>query len=223
MKKIIKKLIIFRKLILTNQKERNLSNTGNQSQFYLTKEQFNDATGYNYIIESLQIYLMTLLNFFGLILGFRINPNKFSFYFYILKNKRFNTIPLFGYLKVYTLNSSIISVLMFFNFLFYPFDFSYSYGLKFYYCYVYIGVFIFTYFYSAALGVNISLERLLNFLPSIKKLKKISYKTLSLVLFVVVFAITFPIFFVFEPTFIEVSFDGVNVKINIIFIIFNQT
>ena len=105
----------------------NNSNLTNQTLFYLSKKQFNNVMGYNIIIESLQLYLMTPLN----LMGFILNPLRF----FILKNKRFNTTPLFGYLKVYSVNSTVLNLLLFFNFLFYRFDFSYDYGLQFYYCY----------------------------------------------------------------------------------------
>lgn len=68
----------------------NANNTSNISLFYLNKEQFYDIIGYNIIIESLQLFLMTPMNFFGLIL----NPVRF----FIFKNKRFNKTQLFGYL-----------------------------------------------------------------------------------------------------------------------------
>ena len=184
-----------------------MNNSTDTTQFYITKKQLFEIVGFSEIIENLNIYLLTSLNILGLIL------NIVSFF--IFKNDRFKSTPIFDYFKVYTLNSAIICLFMSTNFLsatYEHFDFSYKQEMKLYSCYVYSSIFTTTYFYSAVLDIYISLERLFNFKPSLNKLKNVSYKIVCSILFIISLTINFPYFFIYEPISLDASLDGKSIS-----------
>ena len=143
----------------------------NLSSQLMTKEQFLISVEMDIVLEYLNIYLLPTLNILGLFL------NLISFF--IFKCNQFKKTPIFDYLRVYTLNSSILCL---FNTTFFLmvsnrfFNITYTYEMQVYICYVYKIVFPITYFYSVVLDVYISLERLFNLKLSWKKFIKISYK-----------------------------------------------
>lgn len=103
---------------------------------YLTKDEFFLLNRLTNIIDDLEAYLMTPLSVLGIVL------NLISFF--IFKNNRFNSIPLYGYLKIYTINSSVICLINSTYFLISTstfFSIVYAYEMQFYSCYIYTPVF----------------------------------------------------------------------------------
>lgn len=184
----------------------------NSTEFFLTIEQYYQLIDYNTIIQTLTIYSLTIINGLGILL------NILSFF--ILKNDRFKSTPIFGYLKIYSLNSSIISLLILINVLtstYNYFDISYKYEANFFNCYVLNALLTTAHIYSAVLDIYISLDRLFNFFTSLNKFKKLSYKTVCFILFIVCLVINCPIFLMFEPTMLPVNLDGKTITIIYIF------
>ena len=167
-----------------------------QYEFYLTKAQWYEIFGYSLTLDSFILFLATPVSLAGIVL------NMLSFY--ILSNKKFEFKIIFSYLRVYSFNSMLLCLVLstYFSSTYNYFDATNSFLSRAYTSKVYIPIVTVLAFFSGFLDILISVERLLDFYPHIKK--TISLKSCFILMFVVV-VITLPYFFIYYPAHIDVN------------------
>ena len=167
-----------------------------QYEFYLTKAQWFEIFGYSLTLDSFILFLATPVSLAGIILN--------SISFYVLSNKKFEFKIIFSYLRVYSLNSMLMCLVLStyisstYNF----FDLTNSFLSRAYTSKFYIPIVTILAFFSGFLDILISIERLLDFYPHIKK--PTSLKSCFILMFVVII-ITLPYFFIYYPAHIDVN------------------
>ena len=171
-------------------------NNSTQEEFYLTKAQWYEIFGSSLTLDSLILFLATPFSLAGIILN--------SLNFYVLSNKKFKSKIIFSYLKVYSLNSLLLSLILstYFNITYNYFEITNSFLVRAYSSIVYIPVVTILAFFSGVLDILISVERLLDFFPNVKKLT--SLKSCFVLMPVVIF-ITLPYFFIYYPSHLDVE------------------
>jgi hypothetical protein len=157
-------------------------------------EVFLNQIGSTWMLDSLYLFLITPLSIFGVLLNIftLVGLCKTS------NNGSNRSIAYFQYLKVYTLNSIIVCGLLALSFCSRSqryISFSYSYLSRFYRCKITYSLYAF-YFYGNILAILIKFERLS--MLHLKTFFKQKPYTLSFILFIVAFSISFPTFFVYH-------------------------
>ena len=163
-------------------------NRTNSTQFYLTKNLWCEIFGSSMVLDSLVIFLATPFSLAGIILN--------SVSFYVLSNKKFESKIIFCYLRVYTLNSLLMCLLLstYFNITYNYFEITNTFLFRAYSSIVYVPIVTVLAFFSGFLDILISVERLLAFYPHMKKITSLkSYY----ILLVIVIIITLPYFFIY--------------------------
>ena len=171
-------------------------NKTNSSQIYLTKSQWFELFGSSLTLDSLILFLNTPISLAGIILN--------SISFYILSSKKFESKIIFSYLKVYSLNSLLMCVIFLtgFNSTYNYFDFTNTFISRTYSSKVYIPIVTILAFFSGYLDILISVERLLDFFPHIKKPTLLKS---CLILMLIVVVVTFPYFFIYYPAHLDLN------------------
>ena len=167
-----------------------------QYEFYLTKTQWFEIFGSSLTLDSLILFLATPVSLAGIILN--------SISFYILTNKKFKSKIIYSYLKVYSLNSMLICLILstHFNLTYNYFDATNSFVSRAYSSIVFKPIVTILAFFSEFLDILISLERLLDFYPHIKK--PTSLKSCFILMFFVL-VLSLPYFFIHYPAFLDVD------------------
>ena len=166
-----------------------------------SKEDWFESFGSTPALDSLIVYVLTPLS----LIGFLLNILSFK----IFNKPPFQTKPIFSYLKVYSINSAIISLVSAtyitatYNF----FEITNTFEVRAYASFFYIPIYTTGYFYSSILDIFISLERLFNFYPKLNKFEKFSSRDVCLILFVVVVVIISPYFFIYYPSYLDVRLN----------------
>ena len=120
----------------------------------MSADEFLERFGSTLTLDILNSYVLTV----NCILGFILN----IFAFIIYLDKQFKT-ELYFYLRVYTFNNIVLSLVNSFNFVAYGnhlFDWSNSYWIQFYYSYISIPVLNTLYFFGSLLSIFILLNRI---------------------------------------------------------------
>ncbi len=173
---------------MNNQSQSNSTAPIDFTQMLLANLQVNKYT------DALYVYLVVPMGSLGSLF------NLLSFL--IFCKKSFDTIPLFKYLKVYTLASLIVSVSLIFVFNLAPYTFPavlLAYTTRIYVCKT-LASFVtsFFFFFENTLDVFINLERALCFGTGFREFKKVSPYVISLLLFFLCVLINGPVYFVFD-------------------------
>ena len=174
----------------------NTTNSSQQNHFFLTKQQWFEIIGSSLTIDNLILYLATPFSLAGVLLN--------SISYYVLSSKKFESKVIFSQLRVYCLNSLLISLFLstYFNITYNYFEVTNSFGFRAYTTKVYIPILTILDFFNGFLDILISLERLLDFFPGARKIN--SLKSCFVLMFVVVL-ITIPYFFVYSPAYFDVN------------------
>ena len=167
-----------------------------QNEFYLTKPEWFELFGSTLTLDSLSLYLVTPFSLAGVLLN--------SLSYYVLSNKKFESKIIFSFLRVYSLNSLLMSILLstHFNITYNYFDITNTFMFRAYSSIVYIPTVTVLAFFSGFLDILISLERLFDFYPAVKKLT--SLKSCFILMFIVD-VITLPYFFIYYPAHLDVN------------------
>lgn len=151
-------------------------------------------------IDSLYLFIFTPVSFFGVFL------NLLSFHILIKISNKSN---LFEYLKIYCLNSVILTLSATFLFLSRSRRYiseSSSYWQIAYDTFVYIPIANTAYFIGSVLDIIILLDRLSAFNPTVKTfITKISPLKTTLIIVSFCIAINFPYYFVYEPSSMSIN------------------
>ena len=130
---------------------------------------------------------------------------------YVLNKQEFISSPFFTYIRIYTLNSIVISFNLIPTFIqgtYRVFRFTNSYSAIFYGCYVYNMILSTLYLYGSFLEILIVIERSLYFLPSKFKIMKITnIRAFCLFLLLLSFIICLPVVLILYPAYSDVKLD----------------
>ena len=159
----------------------------------LSKSDWLELFGSTFLLDLFYTYVLTPTSFIGFLL------NILSFF--IFQKNEFYTKPIFHYLRVYVINSSIICLLLSSYFVVSTYRFfefttaseTYIYGV-----YFYLPIYSTFYFVNSFLDVYISMERLSIFIPSIRRIDRLSWKSACLTIFSTCLLINFPTFFIYN-------------------------
>ena len=147
-------------------------------------------------IDIMYMYFLTPISIVAFVL------NTVSYYI-LSSNKQISQSILYSYLKLYILNSIVLSILLITCFTcntYSIFDFTNTYEALAYGAYFLAPVVSVFYFYSTLLEICIALERSLKFFPTKFRFKKINnFKIISLVLFLFSVIINIPFGFMYYP------------------------
>lgn len=164
---------------------------------------------------SLDYWLKQIDSFIELdILHFLLSPLALlsfifnSIAFIVLSKRSFSISSFYKYMRLYVLNSAILSLLItttFTNTTHRIFSFTNSFPALVYGVYFYTPAQSILYLYSSFLEICILIEKMLFFLPTrFKKIKFIEFNKFFILLFILSVLINLPMFVLFEPTFIDV-------------------
>lgn len=168
--------------------------------FYQTKSEWLEKFGSPLLLDTLYTILLCPLSFFGCLL----NLLSLAIFF----KKQFFTKPIFNYLRVYMINSLLLSS-------YFIFDARNSYETYFYGTFFFIPVQPMFYSFNSLLDLYLSVERLSIFITKIK-LNKLSWKITCFLMLAFCFLINTPHVFVFEPKIVKVKLStGVIYSITI--------
>ena len=158
--------------------------------------------GSTWTTDSLYLFALTPMS----LLSFIMNILAFI----VLSKSSFGSAIIFRYLRLYVLNSSIISLLLATTFIFSSyriFSFSNSYGTLFYGSYFHSPFLSIFYTFGGLLEIFITIERALTFMPDRGLKKIINHKQFWLVLLILSVFINIPVFFVNYPGIDDVLLD----------------
>ena len=182
------------------------NNSLNDSYIQLSISNWLELFGSTYLHDFLYTYILTATS----LTGFLLNLLSFC----ILLKKKFDKIPIFHYLRLYTLNSSIICLFLSSTFLgitYRLYEFTSAYQVYYYGFYVFVPFYSTFYMFNSFIDVYISLERLSLFLPKLKKLNSFSWKPTCLIMFFASVIINIPIFFIFDKASFSLILNDIEV------------
>ena len=158
--------------------------------------------GSTWTMDCLYVFALTPLSLFSFIMNILALT--------VLSESSFKSACLFRYLRLYVLNSSIISLFLATTFVFASYrilDFSNSYESIFYSSYFHGPFLLVFYTFGGLLEICISIERALTFMPKRGLKKIINYKYFWLILIIFSFIINIPVFFLNHPTYDTVQLE----------------
>ena len=180
-----------------------MNTTNNQTQTYLSLYQWLNLVGSYFIYDYLYTYLITGLS----IIAFGFN----LFSWLVLRKRIFPSTGFYRFMKVYTLNGMILSLLLSTTFLitsYNLFSFVNSYAITFYDVYIFTPLFSAFYLNSSLLQIWMVIERMLYFLPEkFKRFRIIRFKRFCLGLFIISVFIILPNYFIYYPGYFDVPLD----------------
>ena len=180
-----------------------MNSTNNSSESYFSKEHWYALFGSTPLLNAIFLYLVTPFAILG------VFANILSFY--ILGSEKLKTIPLYSYLRVYSINSLFICLME--SIFFIPntygrLSISNSYGSVFYISYFHVGLQNTLVLFGSFMDICISLDRIVVFYPKVRsKLLNLSHYKISLVLFLISAAICSQYFFIFNPSCMDVKLN----------------
>ena len=176
--------------------------------FNMTREEQMSILGSSLAIDSLFMYSNTIVSVLGVFF------NILSFL--VLQSREFN-MPIYEYLRVYTLNSAIVCTAAS-TFIFSArssriHDWKSSYWATTYFAFVCIPLMSTGYFYATFLDIFLSIDRISNFNQKIKGCfsRYGAYKTSAFGLLICVL-INSPCYYMFEPLNMTVAFNSPNLS-----------
>lgn len=129
----------------------------------------------------------------------------------VLKSKEFKAKTFFDYFQLNVINSIILSLVITTSFVGLTkniFEFTNSYAASFYFCYIYTPLLSTFYMTNSLLEICIVYERCVYFMPSkYNKLKLIHFKKLGILVFLISFLVSFPVFFLVNPGYTDFQTD----------------
>ena len=158
--------------------------------------QWFELFGSSWTLDSLILFLATPVSLAGVLLN--------SLNFYVLSNKKFESKIIFSFLRVYSLNSLLMCLVLstYFNITYNYFEITNTFIFRAYSSIVYIPIVTVLAFFSGFLDILISVERLLDFFPNARKLTSLKS---CFILMLVVILITLPYFFIYYPAHLDVN------------------
>jgi hypothetical protein len=185
------------------QKKMNQIIISSNSTFNLSKEAWLRKVGMTAMSDYLIFYILGGVSLVGVLL------NLISIV--VLRKKRFDTVQLFKYLRVYVLNSLVLCLVSVFNFVHtthYLFDFTNTYSARAFGAYFYTNVVTLAYFYGGVLDIYLNIERLFCFVPRLNSsINKFSCKKVCLGMFALVLTLNFVQFFINAPNYLDVQLN----------------
>jgi len=172
---------------MINKTQSNSTDSNDLIQQLLANIQFNKYT------DAFYLFLILPMGSLG---------SLFNYVSFVIFCKKSFDMPLFKYLRVYTLSSLIVSLSLIFIYFFAPFTFPQiflAYSTRIYGCKI-LPSFVtsFFFFFENTLDIFINLERALSFSSEFGRFKKISPYVISLLLFILCVLINGPVFFVYD-------------------------
>ena len=158
--------------------------------------------GSTWTMDCLYVFALTPLS----LLSFTMNILAFR----VLSTSSFGSASIFRYLRLYVLNSSILSLILATTFVFSSyriFDFSNSYEALFYSSYFHGPLLLTFYSFGGLLEIFITIERALTFMPKSTLKKIINYNFFWLILLIFSILINIPVYFINYPTYDTVQLD----------------
>jgi hypothetical protein len=172
-------------------------NSSNISSYtYYSLDEILTSVGSNWFLDNLNLYPLTLISIVGLILKI--------ISFVVFLDKEF-TIPLYAYLKVFSINNTLLCLVCVINFTATThriFEWSNTWWAQVYYNYVFILFEALFYCYGGFivhLNVVIMLDRISFFNRRVQALLKLLPYSISAISFVICFIVNVPSFFAFAP------------------------
>ena len=159
--------------------------------------------GSTWTTDYLSLFALTPISLFSFIMNITA--------FKVLSNSSFGSASIFRYLRLYVLNSSILSLILATTFVFYTyriFSFSNSYGTLFYGSYFHSPFLSIFYTFGGLLEICITIERALTFMPNRGLKQIINHKRLWLILLIFSIFLNIPVFFVNYPGIDDVLLDN---------------
>jgi hypothetical protein len=151
--------------------------------------EFFEKMGSTWLLDGLFIYVSSPIAF----IGFLLNLLSFA----ILLRIKIKSTKLYKYLKVYSLNSSLICLILIFGFVGLSpryFPFFNHYLSKFYRCKIFGFIFTTLYFFANVLDIIVAVDRLSIFIKKLdKKFDSVKPYFICLIAFCVCFIINFPV------------------------------
>jgi hypothetical protein len=178
----------------------NSSNFTN-SYSYISYEDWLTILGSTIEVDILVFFFLPILS----LIGFILNIISLRLLYY----NQFRIIKLYSYLKLYLINSSLVTLVGIGNFLHSKrfIDFN-SYFSSFYITYIYIYLSNMGYFYGCMLDIMLILEQIFILKNKVNILNKYSAYVYSGVLFVICLVINMPFFFAFVPASLTVDLSS---------------
>ena len=159
--------------------------------------------GYPFIQELITAYVITPIWFLSVIFSI--------FSLFILLKSPFLATPFFNYMRLYVLNTLILSVLALttiFALTHKTFSFTNTYEAVFYSIYVFFTAHNSLILFSSCIEICLIVEKILYLLPQrFKRIKLMSFKKFFFALFIVCIAVNVPGIFLFETAFADVQLD----------------
>ncbi len=168
-----------------------MNDTANET-FY-TLDEYLTMYGSTWALDYLSLYPLTIISVLGLCL------NTLSLL--VFRSDEFN-IPLYAYLRVYSITNILQSFVSIFNFVYSTYRivaWSNSYGAHVYYNYVSIPVTSLIYFYASLIGLIVLLDRITCFQTNLRTIFRLSPYKACVLAFAICFIINLPCFFAFAP------------------------
>ena len=179
-------------------------NTSNSTVVYVNKDQYLRSIGSTWIRDSIVLFGITPICFFGVL----FNLTTFK----VLSTKKFYKLNLYTYLRVYSLNSALDNFLCLFFFVSNCqryFEFCYSGPFPSYYLsYVYVPLRNSFLFMASLLDICISVERNSQFLPILKPILKFNPRYVCLTLISITAAVNLQYYFLNTPTAIDLKLNS---------------
>ena len=188
------------------------NNNNSFSGYFLPKEIWFEIFGSSILLDSLYVYVYAPLCLSGFLL------NLLSYFIFLKKD--FQTLSLFSYLRVYSISSSMICLVLGTYFVFQSynlFSFSNSYEAMSYGCFFFAPFITTVYFFNSFMDVYISLERIFYFVPTLAILNRYSWKIVCSILILVSFLINLPYCFLVTPAYFKAQL-GPNKYIDIYYV-----
>lgn len=175
---------------------------------YLTKNQWFEAFGSTLARDIMCLFIITPISLMGFIL------NVLSYI--VLCKKKFKNILVYSFMRMYTINSLILNLLMFFLFIansYRFFDFSYASSLPAYYLsYVFIPFTNICMYFAISIEIVISIERISQFIPSTRQniIAKHKPRNIGIILLIGCLIINAQYFFNEQPVQLDLKLNSTS-------------
>jgi hypothetical protein len=172
-----------------------MNSSNASSYYYYTLDALFTAYGSTWILDNLNLYPFVIVGILGALL------NLFAFIIFL--DREFS-ITLYNYLRVYTLNNTIMCLISISNFFWDTYrilPWSNSYWTQVWLNFVYTPISNVSYFYSSLLDICILLDRIATFNSFVRSCMTLPCRFVCLITLLVTLVIDLPYFFVFVPAY----------------------
>ena len=182
----------------------NSSSTRTQQTFYPRLEFWLNLIGAKIAYEYLNFYFILIVS----LVGFFLNSTSLLI---LTRKSLFTSTDFYKFMRVYTLNSMILSLFLASTFVTTSYRFlsiSSSYARSLFYVYVYVPFLCYFYLNSSLLEICMVFERISYFLPTRNRIiKKIGFKKLCLVVFSLSALVNSINYTLYTPSFLDAAVD----------------